>query len=115
MTTDPIHRSGDARRPMAARFTPEQARTQLAALPHWHHDERRDAIARRFVFGDFAQAFGFMTQLALAAERLGHHPEWSNVYDRVDIVLTTHDAGGLTARDIELARFADAAHARLAS
>ena len=97
---------------MAARFSPEEARTQLATLPHWRHDERRDAIARRFVFDDFAQAFGFMAQLALAAERLGHHPEWSNVYDRVDIVLTTHDAGGLTGLDIDMARCADAAYAR---
>jgi 4a-hydroxytetrahydrobiopterin dehydratase len=98
---------------MAQRFSPEQARAQLATLPQWHHDAARDAIARRFVFADFAQAFGFMTQLALAAERLGHHPEWSNVCDRVDIVLTTHDAGGLTPLDIELARCADALHARL--
>ena len=99
---------------MAARFTPEEARTQLAALPHWQHDAQRGAIARRFRFADFRQAFGFMAQLALHAERLNHHPEWSNVYDRVDVVLTTHDAGGLTALDIELARCADAAHARAA-
>lgn len=99
---------------MAQRLTPDQVRTQLATLPHWHHDEQRDAIARRFLFADFQQAFGFMTQLALAAERLNHHPEWSNVYDRVDVVLTTHDAGGLTALDIALARCADAAHARCA-
>ena len=98
---------------MATRFSPDEARAQLATLPLWRHDAARDAIAREFVFADFVQAFGFMTQVALAAERLGHHPEWFNVYDRVDIVLTTHDAGGLTALDIELARCADAAHARL--
>ena len=98
-----------------ARFTADEARRQLAALPQWRHDDVRGAIARRFVFADFTQAFGFMAQLALAAERLNHHPEWSNVYDRVDVVLTTHDAGGLTALDIELARCADAAHARLAA
>jgi 4a-hydroxytetrahydrobiopterin dehydratase len=95
------------------RLTPAQAQARLASVPLWRHDARRDAIARRFVLGDFTRAFGFMTQLALVAERMGHHPEWSNVYDRVDIVLTTHDAGGLTELDIELARCADALHTRL--
>lgn len=99
---------------MATRYTPEQARQQVAALPHWKHDTQRDAIERHFTFADFVQAFGFMTQVALAAERLGHHPEWRNVYDRVDIVLTTHDAGGLTPLDIELAGCADAAYLALA-
>jgi 4a-hydroxytetrahydrobiopterin dehydratase len=94
-----------------ARLTREELRAALAALPHWHHDEQRGAIARRFVFADFKQAFGFMAQVALVAERLDHHPEWSNVYHRVDVVLTTHDAGGLTALDIKLACAADAAHA----
>jgi len=97
---------------MPRRLTPDEARSQLAALPQWRHDEQRDAIAREFVFVDFAQAFAFMTQLALVAERLGHHPEWFNVYNRVDIVMTTHDAGGLTALDIEFARRADAAYRR---
>lgn len=80
-------------------------------LPQWQHDAARDAIHRSFRFAGFAEAFGFMAQLAIRAERMNHHPEWSNVYDRVDIVLTTHDAGGLTMNDIELARLADAAHA----
>ena len=92
---------------MAQRFTADESATQRATLPQWQHDPVRDAITRRFVFADFVQAFGFMTQLALAAERLNHHPEWSNVYNRVNIVLTTHDAGGLTERDITLARLAD--------
>jgi 4a-hydroxytetrahydrobiopterin dehydratase len=96
-------------------MTPQQAREALAALPGWTFDEARGAIGRRFVFEDFAQAFAFMTQVALAAEKRDHHPEWSNVYNRVDVVLTTHDAGGLTGKDIELARTADAAASRFAS
>ncbi|HOB95042.1 MAG TPA: 4a-hydroxytetrahydrobiopterin dehydratase [Aquabacterium sp.] len=98
---------------MAQRFTADESATQRATLPQWQHDPVRDAITRRFVFADFVQAFGFMTQLALAAERLNHHPEWSNVYNRVDVLLTTHDAGGLTALDIELATLADAIHQRM--
>jgi len=96
----------------APRFTSEQSRAQRATLPQWTHDAPRDAIARHFVFADFTQAFAFMTAVARVAERLGHHPEWHNVYDQVDIVLTTHDAGGLTALDIELARAADTAYDR---
>ncbi|MBL8350755.1 MAG: 4a-hydroxytetrahydrobiopterin dehydratase [Burkholderiaceae bacterium] len=98
---------------MARRFSPDESVAQRAALPQWRHDARRDAIARQFVFDDFVEAFGFMAQLALVAERMNHHPEWSNVYNRVDIVLTTHDAGGLTPLDIELARQADEIHRRL--
>jgi 4a-hydroxytetrahydrobiopterin dehydratase len=92
----------------ALRLTPEERRSALAMLPDWRHDPRRDAISRRFAFDDFVQAFGFMAQLALVAERMNHHPEWRNVYNRVDIELTTHDADGLTALDVELARHADA-------
>ncbi len=98
---------------MATRFSPEQRAQQLASLPLWQHDSVHDAMSRRFVFADFVQAFGFMAQLALVAERLNHHPEWSNVWNRVDIVLTTHDAKGLTALDIELARKAETLAARL--
>jgi 4a-hydroxytetrahydrobiopterin dehydratase len=76
----------------------------LASLPGWRWLDDRDAIARRFSFGDFVMAFGFMTRVAIEAEKLNHHPEWSNVYRHVDITLTTHDAGGLTALDIALAR-----------
>ena len=79
-----------------------------AALPDWSYSsERGGCLSRNFVFADFVQAFGFMTQLALHAKKMNHHPEWSNVYNRVNIVLTTHDAGGLTERDITLARLAD--------
>lgn len=97
------------------KLEPQQARALLATLANWRHDDRRGAIAREFVFADFAQAFAFMTQLALAAERRNHHPEWFNVYNRVDIVLTTHDVGGLSQRDIDLARYADEAFQRFAS
>jgi 4a-hydroxytetrahydrobiopterin dehydratase len=79
----------------------------LAGLTHWRHDQQRDAITRAFAFVDFAEAFAFMTQIALVAERSNHHPEWSNVYNKVEITLTTHDAGGLTQRDIDLAQEAD--------
>ena len=84
----------------------------LATLPGWQHDGQRDAITREFVFADFNQAFGFMTQIALLADKRDHHPEWSNVYNRVSITLTTHDADGLTQNDIDLARFADEAATR---
>jgi 4a-hydroxytetrahydrobiopterin dehydratase len=79
----------------------------LAALPNWTHDAARDAITRQFKFENFCQAFAFMTQVALHAEKADHHPEWFNVYNRVDILLTTHDAGGLSARDVELAGIID--------
>jgi 4a-hydroxytetrahydrobiopterin dehydratase len=75
----------------------------LDGLPDWDYDESRDAITRQIVFSDFAEAFGFMTQVALIAEKMDHHPEWKNVWNRVEITLTTHDAGGLSERDIELA------------
>ena len=68
----------------------------------------REAIHRQVVFGDFSRAFGFMTRVAMQAEKLDHHPEWSNVYAKVDIVLTTHDAGGVTELDLEMAKFIDA-------
>ncbi len=80
----------------------------LEGLPEWDHDGGRDAITRSFTFDDFSQAFAFMTQVALLAEKADHHPEWSNVWNRVDILLTTHDAGGLSGRDIELAQAIDA-------
>ena len=76
----------------------------LADLPGWSWDAAREGIAKSFRFADFRAAFGFMTQIALAAERADHHPEWFNVWNRVDILLTTHSAGGLTEQDIALAR-----------
>jgi 4a-hydroxytetrahydrobiopterin dehydratase len=91
-----------------SRLDEAQLRTQLSNLPDWsHRAERGGLIARDFRFADFNQAFGFMTQVALMAEKMDHHPEWSNVYNRVSVVLTTHDAQGLTQKDIALARFMD--------
>ena len=80
----------------------------LDGLPDWDYDEGRDAIARTIVFTDFAEAFGFMAQVAILAEKANHHPEWTNVWNRVEILLTTHDAGGLSERDVELAERIDA-------
>ena len=84
-------------------------------LPAWRYDAQRGGtIQREFKFENFNQAFGFMTQVALAAEKHDHHPEWSNVYNRVTITLTTHDAAGLSAKDVELAKIADNAFAAFA-
>ena len=79
----------------------------LRALPEWRYDEAKGGIARSFRFRDFSEAFAFMTRVALAAEQADHHPEWSNVWNRVDVLLTTHSAGGLTQKDSDLARRID--------
>lgn len=79
----------------------------LLALDGWTLDETGTSITRTFVFADFSAAFGFMTRAALVAEKLDHHPDWSNVYKKVTVRLSTHDAGGLTALDFELARKMD--------
>jgi 4a-hydroxytetrahydrobiopterin dehydratase len=100
---------------MIQRLDPARARVLLAPLTHWRHDESRGAITREFTFADFTQAFAFMTQVALVAEKNNHHPEWFNVFNRVEITLTTHDAGGLSQRDIDLARYADEAFERFAT
>lgn len=89
------------------------ARQLIASLDGWTHDPARDAIVRELRFADFAAAFACMTRLALYAERHDHHPEWFNVYNRLTITLTTHDAGGLTQRDIDFARHVDAVAASL--
>ena len=82
------------------------AEKALEELPGWAKaGGERDAIARRFVFADFNAAFGFMARVALKAETMNHHPEWSNVYNRVEVLLTTHDADGVTALDVEMAGF----------
>jgi 4a-hydroxytetrahydrobiopterin dehydratase len=86
-----------------AKLSEAERREALAALPGWEHDVGRDAIARSFRFRDFGEAFAFMTRVALEAEKADHHPEWSNVWNRVDILLTTHSDGGLTAKDVALA------------
>ncbi len=87
-------------------FTPDEVAAALSALPSWRADGDR-AIARDLAFGDFAGAMAFMTAVALRAERADHHPEWSNVYDKVSIRLTTHVAGGVTQRDVALAHEID--------
>jgi 4a-hydroxytetrahydrobiopterin dehydratase len=79
----------------------------LAQVPQWREHPERPAVERTFVFKDFNHAFGFMARVALKAEALDHHPEWTNVYNRVHVLLTTHDAGGLTHKDVTLARFMD--------
>jgi 4a-hydroxytetrahydrobiopterin dehydratase len=92
---------------MVEKLTPE-ARAALAQdLPGWPPVEGRDAIRRAFRFRDFSEAWGFMSRVALLAEQHDHHPEWSNVWNRVEITLTTHDAGGLSARDVRLAKAID--------
>lgn len=91
-------------RPLSA---PELAEA-LEELAAWELRPERKAIYRRFVFPDFGGAMGFMVQVAIAAEKADHHPEWSNVYNRVDVWLTTHDADGVSQRDIALARHMDA-------
>lgn len=84
----------------------------LAGLPGWRLNENGISISKTFKFANFVEAFGFMTESALAAEKLNHHPEWFNVYSRVDVTLTTHDAGGLTDHDIRLAKAMEKAAAR---
>jgi 4a-hydroxytetrahydrobiopterin dehydratase len=80
---------------------------RLKELPDWCYDGEARAIRRSFRFTDFSEAFAFMTRVALAAEKADHHPDWGNVWNRVDIALTTHDAGGITERDVSLARLID--------
>lgn len=90
------------------RLTDDDRESWLTALPLWSLARGGEAIARSFVFADFSEAFAFMARVALLAEQRDHHPEWSNVYNRVDITLTTHDVGGLSQRDVEMAEKIDA-------
>ena len=94
---------------------PELAK-RLASLPLWAlKPERGGTLSRTFVFQDFAQAFGFMAQVAVHADKRNHHPEWSNVYNRVEVTLTTHDVDGVSMNDIDMARLMDAIAAALAT
>ena len=93
---------------MVEQLSEEERARALDRLGDWDYDEARDALTRRFLFADFSEAFAFMTRVALLAEKADHHPEWENVWNRVDILLTTHDAGGLSARDVALASAIDA-------
>ena len=90
-----------------AKLTPTELTAALGGLPGWSLVADREAIHKAYRFPDFNAAFAFMTRVALKAEKMDHHPEWSNVYNRVEITLSTHDAGGLTGLDVELAQFAE--------
>ena len=92
---------------MVEKLTPEERAAALAELSGWSEVDGRDAIQRTLTFSDFNEAFGFMTRVAIKADQADHHPEWFNVYNRVEITLSTHDADGLSARDVALARFID--------
>ena len=96
---------------MAAKLDSNARAAALSSLPGWREVDGRDAIAKGFRFADFNAAFGFMTRIALYAERNDHHPEWFNVYNRVDVTLATHDADGVTDLDVTLATFMDEAAA----
>ena len=90
-----------------AKLTGGERKALAASLPEWKVTDGRDAISRSFQFADFKAAFAFMTHVALVAEKQDHHPEWFNVWNRVDMTLTTHDAGGLSKRDVALAEAVD--------
>jgi 4a-hydroxytetrahydrobiopterin dehydratase len=92
---------------MAEKLTGSARTAALAKLKGWSELQGRDAITKKFNFKDFNEAFGFMLRAALIAEKLDHHPEWFNVYNKVEVTLSTHDAGGVTARDIKLAEEMD--------
>ena len=88
-------------------LTQEERDSWMRALPEWSLARDGKAIERKFEFSDFAEAFAFMTRIAIIAEKRDHHPEWFNVYNRVEITLTTHDAGGLSLRDVNMAKKID--------
>lgn len=90
------------------KLAPAARAAALKELPGWRAVEGRDAIARKFEFKDFNEAFGFMTRVALLAEKMDHHPEWSNIYRTVEVTLATHDAGGVTDNDVRMAKAMDA-------
>ena len=90
-----------------AKLDADSRAAALKELPQWRKVEGRDAITRSFKFGDFNEAFAFMTRVALLAEKMDHHPEWFNVYNKIDVTLSTHDAGGVTHKDIAMAKAMD--------
>jgi 4a-hydroxytetrahydrobiopterin dehydratase len=92
---------------MATRLTDEERDAALSALTNWIEVEGRDAITRTFKFKTFPEAFAFMTRVAMRAEQMNHHPEWFNVYNKVEIMLTTHSVDGISELDIEMAKFMD--------
>jgi 4a-hydroxytetrahydrobiopterin dehydratase len=113
-TAFPVKPSGDDIMAKAPRLTPEEHAALGSTLPLWQVVDGRDALYRVLRFRDFSTAWGFMSRVALLAERMDHHPEWSNVWNKVEITLTTHDSGGVTARDVALARAIDAVAADFA-
>ncbi len=98
---------------MVERLSAEARKSALKGLPGWAEVPGREALGRTFAFRDFNEAFGFMARAALVAEKNDHHPEWRNVYKTVEVVLATHDAGGVTARDIDLAKAMNAIASQL--
>ena len=92
---------------MVQKLSPDARKAALAKLAGWSEVQGRDAIAKKFTFRDFNEAFGFMTRAALVAEKMDHHPEWFNVYKTVEVTLATHDAGGVTELDVKLAEAMD--------
>jgi 4a-hydroxytetrahydrobiopterin dehydratase len=92
---------------MTILLTDSDLESALGELPQWQRSQDKPALTRVFRFKNFNEAFGFMSRVALYAEKLNHHPEWSNVYNRVNVVLTTHDAGGISELDLKMARFMD--------
>lgn len=92
---------------MSEKLTGKERQKALAPLKGWTKVRGRDAIEKSYRFRDFNEAFGFMSRVALAAEKMDHHPEWANVWNRVDVVLTTHDAGGVSDKDVTLAKLMD--------
>lgn len=92
---------------MMEKLDGEKRKQALTEIPQWHEVKNRDAVARKFTFANFNEAFGFMSRVALIAEKMDHHPEWFNVYKIVDVTLSTHDAAGLTLKDIMLAKEMD--------
>jgi len=98
---------------MVEKLSAEARQSALKGLTGWSEAAGGNAIARKFTFKDFNEAFGFMSRVALIAEKNDHHPEWRNVYRTVDVLLSKHDAGGVTARDIDLAKAMNAIAAQL--
>lgn len=92
---------------MTGKLTDDERDAALAELTEWIEVEGRDAITRTYKFRNFSEAFGFMARVAMKAEQMDHHPEWFNVYNKVEITLSSHDVGGLSSRDIDMARFMD--------
>ena len=93
---------------MVQKLSPAARAALLSELEGWHEVDGRDAIEKTFVFADFNEAFGFMSRVALLADKMDHHPEWFNVYNRVEVTLTTHDCDGLSERDAKMAKAMDA-------